>query len=310
MTIKPMLAVPQSKGNIIDWNDWAIERKFDGHRLVIHIEASGVTAWTRPRKHAGDPSGKTMVRRDLPPHLVAALKRLPLGVFDTEQLAGVPDATATDVTRLDLQHTLYVVVFDVMQLGGADQMRTTYDERRSKLELLLYGHYLHNEDDPTAPVRLAASQRVTCEGDVADFVSRIWAAGGEGAILKRRNARYQQKRSPDFVKIKRGEHALLTVVGFEATRGSVLNRGAFASVILQDDDGNETSCKTKDDVELEAFNKQWERVMRLTQGTPSNLRGRYGEHPAMGRKLWVNFPMRTRSGGYQGPVIWDRWEEE
>lgn len=303
--IKPMLAVPQRKGKIDNWNDWAIEEKYDGHRLIVevkrtpmsHTHASKVTAWTRPRKHAADPSGKTMATRALPSHLVDALGLLPAGTYDGELLAGIEDGTSTDVTRTDLAHTLRFVVFDVLEQGGVELMSSPYDGRRKTLETLFRGHNM-------GPVFLADTCAVCCEDDVTKFVAGVWARGGEGAILKRRSARYQPgKRSPDFVKIKRGETAVLTVVGFEATRGEVMNRGAFASVLLRDEDGNETSCKTLNDEELAAFNAQAERI----EGTLDHV---LRTHPSLGRKLRISFPMRTRTGGYQGPVIWDRWEDE
>lgn len=323
MTIKPMLAMPQSKANIINWNDWAVEKKFDGHRLIVYVEPGGsanvVTAWTRPRKHAADPTGKTMVQRALPTHLVADLARLPVGVYDGELLAGIKDATATDVTRTDLAHTLYFVVFDVLRFSEAnhDCMCDTYEQRRVILEGVFKPRMaggLH--------VQLAQSRNVTCEADVVAFVSDVFAGGGEGCILKRRAARYQQgKRSPDFVKIKRKQHATLAVMRFEATRGKVLKRGLFASVILRDDDGNETSCKTGDDAEIAAFQREWDALLSKRPALAAQVAAAQGRereilriinanHPALGRKLVVEFPMRTRTGGYQGPVIWDRWEDE
>jgi ATP-dependent DNA ligase len=324
MTIKPMLAVPQSKAHITDWKDWAIEKKFDGHRLVVHVEPSPdghrfpneVHAWTRPRKHAADPTGKTMVRRDLPPHLLADLARLPVGVYDGELLAGIRDATATDVTRTDLADTLYFVVFDVMRTQNWECMGETYEMRRVILSRIF------RETPRLLHVQLAESKRLTCEQDVVDFVAGILEGGGEGAILKRLKGRYQQgKRSTDFVKIKRKQHATLRVVAFEPTRGKVMNRGLFASVCLQDADGNETSCKTKDDAEIAAFQREWDALLvrrphiadqvAATQGRQREiLKVVNTYHPALGRELVVEFPMRTRTGGYQGPVIWDRWEDE
>jgi bifunctional non-homologous end joining protein LigD len=287
--IKPMLAVPMTKGNIVDWNDWAIEEKFDGHRLIVCVEKPQtlrdpglVQAWTRPRKHAGDVSGKSMATKSLPPHLVADLSRLPAGIYDGELLGG---ETSTDVTRLDLQATLRFVVFDVLMTRVGSCMMLSYDQRRAILEAYEFG----------GSVSLAENCAVSCEEDVVAFVDLVWKRGGEGAILKRRGAHYQPgKRSPDFVKVKKLQTVVCTVVGFEATRGKVLNRGAFATVILRDDRGNETSVKTKDDAELEAFNRQ------AREAPP---------HPALGRRLRIEFQDFTPKTGYRHPR-WDRWEDE
>jgi bifunctional non-homologous end joining protein LigD len=298
--IKPMLAVPMTKGTINDWNDWAIEEKFDGHRLVVCVERDDeacaqrtirgvkVTAWTRPRKHAGDVSGKSMNTRPLPAHLVANLSRLPAGVYDGELLGG---ETSTDVTRTDLAHTLRFVVFDVLQQDGQDVMTRSYDQRREILVSILHR--------AIGNVSLASAKVVTCQADVTRFVDEVWSRGGEGAILKRRAAPYRPgKRSPDFIKVKKLLTTVCTVVGFEATRGKVLNRGAYATVVLRDDAGHETSVKTVDDAQLEEFNKQgaWAKNANVP-------------HPAIGRKLRIEYQDIAADGGYRHPR-WDRWEDE
>jgi ATP-dependent DNA ligase len=310
--IEPMLAKPMSKGNIVDWNDWAIEEKFDGHRLIVEV-APGVPplAHTRPRKHAGDVSGKSMNTKELPAHLASALAMLPAGVYDGELLGG---ETSTDVTRTDLAHTLRFVVFDVLRLDRRGErtpddqntMRLSYDDRRSLLESIfepLDADARRMFGQAIGPVSLAQNLALSCEADVTAFVKRIWDRGGEGAILKRRAARYQAgKRSPDFIKVKKCLTAVMTVVGFEATKGKVMNRGAFATVVLEDAAGNRTSVKTKDDGEIASFNKDWERVA-------SSVAGARGRHPAIGRQLRIEYQDWTPKGGYRHPR-WDRWEDE
>ena len=295
--IKPMLAVQLKHGNILDYKDWAIEEKFDGHRLiVVHDKVNG--------HHKVRAFARTGADRPLPAHLVAALSNLPLGIYDGELLSG---DTGTDVTRIDLEHERRYVVFDVLELCGRSTLTDTYDQRRQ----LLVAMFIHNEVVAQSHVLfLARSKNLTCENDVTTFAKQVWNHDGEGAILKRRAARYQAGvRSPDFIKVKRVSHATLELVGFEASRGTVMGRGRFAIVKLRDKDGNETTCKTKNDYELEQFHKQWTALL-VKCPQPSVMRGPYGEHPSMGRKLMIEFPRRTRTGGYQGPVIWDRWDNE
>lgn len=309
--IKPMLALPIDKCTIDRYADWAIEQKFDGHRLMVEVmKPQGgpvmVEAFTRPRKRAGT-TDKTMAPRELPEHLWDAFAKLPQGIYDGELLPGVSDGTATDVTRTDLAHLRRFVMFDVVRLLGQDTTLKPYAERRALLETIFTKALVKSLD---GALTLAESLRVTCEADVTTFCKIIWDRGGEGAILKRVGATYQPgKRSKDFIKLKRGEHAVLTVIGFKATRGKVLNRGQFATVLLRDDDGIETSCKTLNDEELEAFELQWRNVAgaRAFHGCDSKTQAR---HPAMGRRLMIAFPMRTRDGNYQGPIMWDRWEDE
>lgn len=287
-----MLAAPMKKGVINDWTEWCIEVKWDGHRLLVEKVGTTVTAFARPR---GD--GR-QVQRTLPPHLLKAFALLPDGVYDGELMGG---DISTDVARLDLAHTLAFVVFDVLEVEGADLHRDTYEYRRKMLEGL-FSMIAH----PSRNLLLTPSLPLTCEGDATKFVAAVWEGGGEGAILKRKLAPYHVgKRTPDWIKVKRVEHAALTVVGFEATRGTVMNRGPFAVVVLEDEHGNRTTCKTKDDWELKRFMTQW------STSTKNGLPYKTGDpHPALGRKLVIEFQQRTRSGGYRGPVLWDRWENE
>jgi ATP-dependent DNA ligase len=295
VTIKPMLAMPMHKGKINDWSDWAIEEKYDGHRLIIYVNQDyDVQAYTRPRNRAGFPS-KEMAERVLPEHLRAELGTLPTGVYDGELLGG---GTSTDVTRLDLQSSLRVVLFDVPSHAG------TYDERRKALAKAL--------GEPQASrryVTMTDSIRLSKQSDVEQIVKHVWARGGEGAILKRRASSYQPgKRSADWIKVKKCQHATLTVVGFEASRGTVRHPGhPFAVVRLRDDRGRETTVKTKDDHELRRFEEEWNKPWNGPRGVAGARP--ITSHPAIGRRLVIEYQDMTRDGDYRHPR-WDRWEEE
>lgn len=293
---QPMLAAPMSKAQITDWHDWFIEEKFDGWRLIVQVEDNGdVHAWTRPRRHAGS-DGKTMAYHELAEHLKPQLALLPVGVYDGELLGG---DTSTDVSRTDLVHTRTFVIFDVLMMRDASTLHdygmvsTPYEQRRALLDELAL--VVRRPSNGMTHVRIAEAKRVTREEDVLNFVHEVWHRGGEGAILKRASSRYfPGKRRDAFVKIKKLNTAVLTVVGFEETRGTVLNRGQYATVILEDARGERTSVKTKDDLEL----------ARLNAHT-----GTTGTHPALGRKLRIEYQDWTPKGGYRHPR-WDRWEDE
>lgn len=298
---KPMLAKPMSaKGIVTRWSDWAIEEKYDGHRLIIEVAAARhgveVTAWSRPR---GD--DQEMAVRELPTHLVADLEKLPAGVYDGELLVAVKDATGTDVTRTDLEHFRYVVLFDVLRYAPqGDTVGWPYVDRHELLQVI-------DRSTSKLSVMVAPMVLVNSEADVKRFVERVWKRGGEGAILKRRLGTYEPGiRSKNCVKVKRVSHATLTVVGFEPSRGTVRFPGhPFAVVKLRDVEGNETTVKTKDDFELNRLMSQW------SVSTKSGLPYKAGDpHPALGRQLVIEFPKRTRTGGYQGPVLWDRWADQ
>lgn len=267
--VKPMLAVQQDHAAIANWTEWAIEEKFDGHRAIVMVVAGEVTAWSR--------SGKV---RELPPHVEHTFKSFPNGIYDGE-LMGREGGNFSDVRRLETQDEAYFVVFDILNDAGGNVMALSYDERRKAL--------LRAFKTTNTFVRLAESLNLTSEADVVTFVGVVWGRGGEGAILKRRSARYQAgKRSPDFVKIKKGGSEVTTVVGFE--RGE---NGPYSVVVCVGiESGIATTVKTKNNKELAKF---------AAQAGPD-------PHPAIGKKLRIEYTSRDENA-YTNPR-WDRWEEE
>jgi hypothetical protein len=86
-------------------------------------------------------------------------------------------------------------------------------------------------------------------------------------------------------------------MGFTQSRGKIIDRGPYAAVLLRDAAGNETTVKTLNDVELDRFEQEW----------PSTAGVEH--HPAVGRKLRIEYQERTPDGSYRHPR-WDRWEDE
>lgn len=316
--IKPMLAVTMDKVTITNWNEWAVEQKFDGWRVIIDKRGGTVEAWTRPRRRAnGDKSMALIQLPDLPPgrlpkHLHDVVIMWPDGIIDTELLGG---RTSTDVGARKYQSSLRLVVFDLLRLGAVDTFIWSYDKRRASLTSMfqVFNAIRYASNGAlvnTGQVILAESINVTCAEDVKRVFDHVRKEGGEGVMAKRRAAPYQQKRSKDLVKMKNLETTVCTVVGFEATRGKVLKRGAFATVVLEDAKGYRTSVKTKDDAELARFEEEWKPVAANIEGTLDHvLRCINTQHPAIGRKLRIEYQDFTPEGGYRHPR-WDRWEDE
>lgn len=300
--IAPMLAVPMSKADIRDWNDWMMEEKFDGWRLVVTIPAEEpIHAHTRLRKHSSGEKDQNDVTGDLPVALLegfdALRPRTGVLVLDGELLAIHPDGhvgTSTDVPRKNLAKRF--VAFDVLMTSSGSSMMMPYAQRRNLLESLVFGV-------SSKGIVLADARPCVDSDAVAEFCHEVWDRGGEGLILKAKNARYEQgKRREAFVKIKKLHTAVARVTGFEATRGTVLNRGAYAKVTLEIVEapehpslvGHHTSVKTKNDEELAEFGRH--------AGTPET-------HPALGRLLRIEYQDLAADGGVRHPR-WDRWENE
>jgi ATP-dependent DNA ligase len=152
----------------------------------------------------------------------------------------IPGGTSSDVVRIDLADKLKLVLFDVIEVLGVTAMDKPLIQRRALLELCVKhcpkgGRVLISEQQP---VSLAA-------------VQAIWAAKGEGAILKKLDATYRSGyRTPAWVKVKLVSAAELTITGFEAGKN-----GPFSVAKLKHDDGRETSVKVLTQELLRAVEK-------------------------------------------------------
>jgi len=270
--VQPMLAHP-IKDAIIAPGQWVAEEKYDGHRIIAATEdrpdnlfdGTSARAWSRDGNE-----------RLLPPRVREGLKALPFGTYDGELV--VPGSRSYGVTVLENSPKLVLVVFDVLRLLGADTTKLRYDERRALLEETF------REAQP-AGLELATQWRVDSRDQLCDVRDAVWKRGGEGLIVKHRNSLYHPgKRSREWLKVKALATATLTVVGYQARLS-----GPHSTVVLRDDEGYETTVKTRNRIEL------------------ARLDAEPDEH--LGKRLVIEFQERTPDGSYRHPR-WDRWENE
>lgn len=281
--LKPMLASPIPEGWKPTPGQWAVEQKYDGHRLMVQITrlikgTPVVQAWSR-----------NGLSRELPNHLMETLALLPEGVYDGELM--VPGKRSYGVTELSNSPDLVYTVFDVINLCGRETAKEPYDTRRMYLTTIFSHQALQGETAvvlaPSWPVETMAQIRTMCQ--------TVWDHDGEGLIIKRRQSPYVLgKRSKDFLKMKDLRSAVLTVIGFVPGKGTIVDRGPYATVVLQDLAGIKTTVKTLNDVELARFE---------ASGKGQRI------HPAIGRKLRIEYQEKTSDGNYRHPR-WDRWENE
>lgn len=275
--IRPMLAKPMPKTLDYSPGRWAAEQKFDGHRRIIEVVNGRVTAWSR--------AGNVQV---IKPKLLTLLQQFPNGTYDGEQ--DIKGGKSKDVKRTDRRGQARIVLFDILRSNGETCLDISYDNRRRLLEEI----FRTLAPDPRH-LLLASSVPIETRGQQDRFLRTVWKDGGEGIIVKNRKAVYTPgKRTYDFMKIKKLESAVLVVVGFEASKGDIQNRGPYAIVQLLDSEGHRTTVKTKNDKEI----VELERTARAKR-----------QHPAIGRRLRIEFQERTEDGSYREPR-WDRWENE
>jgi bifunctional non-homologous end joining protein LigD len=282
-----MLAHPIPKGKDLEIKpgEWAAEEKYDGMRLIVEVGSGkqdlfieeGVTSWSRYG-----------LLHPLPGHLQEAMSVLPPGLYDGELL--VPGLRSYGSARLENREELVLYLFDILRIEHTDTTPHPYWKRREYLQALMLRDNKHEK------LRLANSQEVHSWDDVYSLRDQVWTRDGEGLILKRVEAPYVVgKRSKDFIKIKKLQSAVLTVIGFEPSRGLINNRGRYAMVLLVDDEGNKTTVKTKNDAWCRKFEEAGARVE--------------GPHPYIGKRLMVEYQERTPDKSYRH-IRWDRWEDE
>jgi bifunctional non-homologous end joining protein LigD len=168
--------------------EWIFERKFDGIRLLAFKQGDDVRLFSRNR---------------LPQHypaVAAAIARLP-----PRDLILDGEATWRG------EDTVGYYVFDVLWLDGRDVMSLPLEQRRSLLDEL-----------PLRP----PLQRVSTLDDPKPW-EQACREGWEGVISKRRDSRYEHRRSPHWLKMKCEASQELVVGGFTDPQGGRVGLGAL-----------------------------------------------------------------------------------
>lgn len=173
--------------------EWIFERKYDGIRVLAFKSGSSVRLLSRNR---------------LPQRLPAiadAVARLPVH-------GAVLDGEATWSEAGAVYH-----VFDVIWLDGHDLTSLPLDDRRALLEKL-----------PLAPP-LARVEALSGEKPW----ERACAEGWEGVIAKRRDSRYEHRRSPHWLKMKCETSKEFTIGGFTDPQGGRVGLGALLVGVVE-----------------------------------------------------------------------------
>jgi ATP-dependent DNA ligase len=172
--------------------DWVFERKLDGIRLLAFKDGRRVRLLSRNRllQNAGYPA------------VVEAVAALPVRNV-------ILDGEATGVWGKPGKVTYHV--FDILWLDGRDLTSLTLDERRKLLEGL--------------PLR-SPLVRVSRLREARPW-ERACREGWEGVIAKRRDSRYEHRRSPHWLKMKCEATQELVVGGFTDPQGARVGLGSL-----------------------------------------------------------------------------------
>jgi len=181
--------------------EWIFERKLDGIRLLAYKKGKDVRLFSRNR----------LPQNGSYPGVVQAIASLP--VRDA-----ILDGEATGVWGKHGRAAYHV--FDVLWLDGRDVTSLPLEERRALLGKL-----------PLAP----PLTRVAALRDEKPW-ERACREGWEGVIAKRRDARYEHRRSPHWLKMKCEATQELVVGGFTDPQGGRVGLGALLVGYFEGDD--------------------------------------------------------------------------
>ena len=177
--------------------EWIFERKFDGIRLLAFKQGGDVRLFSRNRLPHHYPAVIAAIA-DLPPHDL---------ILDGE------------MTWRGEENVAYHV-FDIMWLDGQDVMSLPTDRRRALLGEL--------------PLR-SPLERVAALDEAKPW-ERACREGWEGVIAKRRDAPYEHRRSPHWLKMKCEAAQELVVGGFTDPQGGRVGLGALLVGYYEADD--------------------------------------------------------------------------
>ena len=201
---------------------WIFEIKFDGYRLLARVEGKDVKLFTR--------NGHDWTHKLQPLYKELVKAKLPDGWYDGEIVVhdekGKPNFGLLQMA-FDGSDTAKIVyfIFDAPYLNGFDIRAVPLETRRALLGEVL---------DKTDSNAIRFSEEFGT--DPEELVLAACKLGLEGVIGKRRDSRYVQRRSPDWIKLKCGQRQEFIIGGFTDPQGSRTGIGALL-LGMHDDDG-------------------------------------------------------------------------
>jgi bifunctional non-homologous end joining protein LigD len=266
--IPPQLATLRTEPP--DGPGWLHELKFDGYRMIGHLEAKTVRCWTRNQK---DWTAKF-------PTVAKALKKLPVktAIVDGEIVA--VDARG-HASFQKLQQAiksgdagLIYHVFDLIYLDGFNLTRTPLRQRKLLLEALV------KSVDPQGVLRY--SDHV--EGNGAAFFKQACDYGVEGVVSKLADSPYESTRTRSWIKVKCNQRQEFVIGGYTPSKKGF---PGFGSLVLGVYEGGKliyagrvgTGFSIKQRVELQ------KKLDELARPTPSYVS--LPRDPGLRDTVWV-----------------------
>lgn len=221
-TLPPQLATPSERAPT--GRNWLHEIKFDGYRIVVHIEHGKARLMTR---NGQDWTARLRAQ-------ARQLEALPVqqAILDGELVAlGAGGASSfrelqEALSRKQTAQLIYQL-FDLIYLDGHDLSALPLHVRKQALvQLLQAAGYEHANKESWGIVRY--SDHVLGQGP--EFFEQACTLGLEGIISKRADAPYRSGRSKLWLKVKCGrQNAEFVVGGYTPPAGA---RSGFGALLL------------------------------------------------------------------------------
>jgi len=196
-------------------DDWLHELKFDGYRMLCHLQRGKARFWSRNQK---DWTEKF-------PNLSKALKGLPAtaAILDGEVVV-VDKAGRSSFQKLQQSMkggaaSFVFQIFDLIYLDGYNLTRVPLQKRKALLEDLLAGI------DAKGPLRY--SDHVA--GNGPRFFKQACEYGLEGIVSKLADSVYESTRSRSWLKVKCLKRQEFVIVGYTPSKRDF---PGFGSLIL------------------------------------------------------------------------------
>jgi bifunctional non-homologous end joining protein LigD len=201
--------------------DWSYEIKWDGYRLAIHVEPSGVRLITRGGHDWTHrfPSIAEAAAALGPATMILDGEAVVLdeqGRSDFNLLQGSLGASGKNGGKLPSRDSI-LYAFDLLYLDRHDLRAMEYAARRHLLEDALEGF--------EGAIKLSDE----FDADPKDLLAHACSLGLEGIIGKHRDQPYRSGRTGDWVKIKCVQSESFAVIGYEP---STALPGGIASLLL------------------------------------------------------------------------------
>lgn len=216
LRIEPCLALLSQK--VPKGPEWRYEIKWDGYRLAIHVELSGVRFLTRGGHNWTDrfPHIAAAAREFSPRTLILDGEAVVLDEQGRSDFGALQRALGGRGGKRSAGEALFYA-FDLLYLDGHDLTKLGQFERRQMLEDLL--------EEREGAIKFSGA--VDADGD--ELLEQACALGLEGIIAKHDDRPYRSGRTGDWLKIKCIQSDSFVVVGYEP---STAVPGSIARLLL------------------------------------------------------------------------------